>query len=59
MKGRTKRYFTIKKLAPKIIGKYIKSEKTTGHATFSKEPSVETMEAIKKMMDLAYDMPRY
>lgn len=35
---------------------YIKTENTVAHATFTKEPSPETVEAVKTMIDLAYHM---
>ena len=34
---------------------YIKSEKTIAHATFTKVPSAETIELVKRLMDKAYE----
>lgn len=36
---------------------YIKTENTMVHASFTKEPSQETVDAVKTMIDLAYKMP--
>lgn len=38
------------------VSMYIKTENTIAHATFTKEPSTETLEAVKTMIDLAYHM---